>query len=112
MSEPVLRRFDAVPSEHPLRFADREVFLTPGVQASEGGPLSTYSAHFGRGERADLPAPYEEVWVVFHGRLRLRSADAEFTVGPGQYLHVPENTRGQVEALSDSTLVCVSVPAH
>jgi ethanolamine utilization protein EutQ (cupin superfamily) len=108
-----VRAFDTERNEgRTLQFGERQVFITPGVEQSEGGPLSAYSAHFGRGERADLPAPYEEVWVLLRGRLRIRGGDADVTVSAGEYLHVPEDSPGEVEALEDTTLVCVSVPAH
>ncbi|WP_148239359.1 cupin [Ruania zhangjianzhongii] len=112
MSEPTVRRFDAAANDRTIRFGDREVFLTPAVTADEGGALSAYSAQFGKGERAELPAPYGEVWVVLHGCLRLRSRDSELTVHAGQYAHVPEHTPGELEALQDTTLACISVPAH
>lgn len=95
-----------------VQFGSQKIFITPAVEQAEGGPLSAYSASFGRGERADLPAPYEEVWVVLRGRLRIRSASTDITVGAGDYLHVPEDSPGEVEAMEDTTLVCVSVPAH
>lgn len=109
---PVVRAFDTAPSDRATQVGDRQIFITPAVEKSEGGPMSAYSATFGRGERADLPAPYDEVWVVIHGRLLIRSGDTDITVGPGEFLHVPENSPGQVEATEDTALVCVSVPAH
>lgn len=101
-----------ISEERSIRFGDHRIFLTPGVEAVEGGPLSAYTAAFGVGERADLPAAYEEVWVVVRGRLRIRTADTEVTAGAGDYLHVPEDTPGEVDVLDDTTLVCVSVPGH
>ena len=95
-----------------MQLGDRRIFLTPAVEKSDGGPLSAYSATFGRGERADLPAPYDEVWVVLHGRLRVSSGATETTAGAGDFLHVPGDSPGQVEALENTTVVCVSVPAH
>jgi ethanolamine utilization protein EutQ (cupin superfamily) len=109
---PVVRMFDTATSNRAIQLGDHQIFMTPAVEQSEGRPLSAYSATFGRGERADLPAPYEEVWVVIHGRLRIRSGDSDITVGPGQFVHVPEDSPGEVEATEDTTLVCVSVPAH
>jgi quercetin dioxygenase-like cupin family protein len=52
------------------------------------------------------------VWVVLRGRLRIRGGGTDVTVGAGEYLHVPEDSPGEVEALEDTALVCVSVPAH
>jgi quercetin dioxygenase-like cupin family protein len=34
------------------------------------------------------------------------------TVRAGDFVHVPEQTPGVVEALENTTMVCVSVPAH
>jgi quercetin dioxygenase-like cupin family protein len=34
------------------------------------------------------------------------------TVRAGDFVHVPEQAPGVVEALEDTTMVCVSVPAH
>ncbi|UFU07476.1 cupin [Ruania halotolerans] len=95
-----------------LQFGDRQLFIRPAVDTSEGRLFSAYSARFGRGERADLPAPYEEVWVVVQGWLRIHTACTDITAGAGDYLHVPKNTPGEVEALEETTLVCISVPAH
>ena len=94
------------------QFGDRRIFVTPAVEHAEGGPMSVYSAHFGRGEHAELAASYEEVWTVTRGRLRISSADAVVTVGAGQFVHIPRKSPGEVEALEDASLVCVSVPAH
>ncbi|SDE35460.1 cupin [Glycomyces harbinensis] len=112
MTDALVRVFDTEENDRTLRFGDRRISITPAVEQAEGGPLSAYSARFGRGERADLPAPYEEVWVVVHGRIRIRSAGSEVEIGPGGFLHVPEDSPGEVEALEDTALVCVSVPAH
>ncbi|MEV6816804.1 hypothetical protein, partial [Micromonospora sp. NPDC051296] len=34
------------------------------------------------------------------------------TVHAGDFVHVPEQAPGVVEAIEDTTMVCVSVPAH
>ncbi|MFF1670323.1 hypothetical protein ACFVWN_11380 [Nocardiopsis flavescens] len=86
--------------------------IAPGVEAAEGGPLSTYTAFFAAGARADLPAPYTEVWVVLAGALRVGEGAGAATVRSGDHVHVPEHAPGTVEALEDTTVVCVSVPAH
>lgn len=108
-----VRRFetteDAGPSQ---RLGGHDITLTPAVEASEGGPLSAYSARFGPGERAELPAPYDEVWVILRGLLRILSRGSVLLVGAGQYVHVPEGSPGQVEALEETVLVSVSAPAH
>ncbi|ACQ81574.1 hypothetical protein Bcav_3331 [Beutenbergia cavernae DSM 12333] len=111
MTEPAVRSFDSALANGP-RLGDRRITMTPAVEASEGGPLSAYTAHLGRGERADVPAPYDEVWVVVSGRLRIVGPGGVVTAGAGEYLHVPRETPGELEAVEDTTLVCVSVPAH
>src|SRR5690606_9704833 len=107
-----VRRFDTATSNRAIQLGDHQIFMTPAVEKSDGRPLSAYSATFGRGERADLPAPFEEVRVVIHGRLLIRGGDQDLMVGPGEFVHVPENSPGEVEAIEDTTLVSVSVPAH
>lgn len=94
------------------RFGERDITMTPAVEASEGGALSAYSASFGAGEVADLPAPYEEVWVVLSGQLRLDSHGQSLTARTGDLVHVPSDSPGTVEALELTALACVSVPAH
>jgi quercetin dioxygenase-like cupin family protein len=74
--------------------------------------MSAYPAFFATGARADLPAAYAEVWVVLSGALRVGAGDDAVTVRPGDFVHVPEQAPGTVEALEDTTVVCVSVPAH
>jgi quercetin dioxygenase-like cupin family protein len=50
--------------------------------------------------------------VVLSGAL-LVGEDAEaVTVWAGEFVRVPEQAPGLVEALEDTTLVCVSAPAH
>jgi ethanolamine utilization protein EutQ (cupin superfamily) len=82
------------------------------VEKAEGGPLSAYYARFGSGERAALPAGYAEVWVVVSGSLTLRTGGRTLTADPGDVLHVPEDSPGELTAEEDTELVCVSVPAH
>ncbi|QSB05449.1 hypothetical protein [Natronoglycomyces albus] len=109
---PTVRKFDTAHSDRTTQLPDHRIRITPAVEATEGGPLSAYGATFGQGERAKLPAPYEEVWVIVRGLLRLNWNGDSLTVGAGEYLHVPRNSPGEVEALEETTLVCVSVPAH
>ena len=112
-STPRVRVFDsAVESSASLWLGEGRIVITPAVEAAEGESLSAYSARFARGTRAELPAPYQEVWVVISGLLRLCSAGAVVTAGPGQFLHVPQDAPGHVEALEATVLVSVSVPAH
>ncbi len=74
--------------------------------------MSAYTSFFREGAHADLPAPYAEIWVVLSGALRVGTASEAVTVREGDFVHVPEQAPGTVEALEDTTMVCVSVPAH
>ena len=90
----------------------RAIRIGPLVEKAEGGPLSAYYARFGSGETAALPAAYTEVWVVLSGSLTLRTGGRVLTAGPGDLLHVPEDSPGELTAEEDTELACVSVPAH
>jgi ethanolamine utilization protein EutQ (cupin superfamily) len=109
---PPVRCFSPGGESGPVRFGDRRIVITPAVEAAEGGPLSTYSAFFGAGERADLPAPYDEVWVVIRGRIVVGETGRMVSAAAGDHLHVPRDSPGQVEAIEDTELICISVPAH
>lgn len=109
---PPVRAFGTATNDRTVQFGEHRIFITPAVEKADGGPLSAYSAHFGRGEQADLPAPYEEVWVVLSGALRLHGSGEDVVVRAGEFVQVPEQSPGTVEALEDTLLVCVSVPAH
>jgi quercetin dioxygenase-like cupin family protein len=95
-----------------VRRSDEQILVVPALGAEDGGPVSAYTAHFRAGARADLPAPYTEVWVVISGALRVGTSTDSVTVRAGEFVHVPEQAPGAVEALADTTLVCVSAPAH
>lgn len=109
---PRVRKFPPPDGPGPIQLGDRRIHLTPAVERSEGGPLSAYSAFFGQGERADLPAPYEEIWVVLAGRIAVESHAHPIVANAGDFLHVPQHTPGAVVAMEDTRLVCISVPAH
>ncbi|WHT16962.1 cupin [Crossiella sp. CA-258035] len=109
---PPVRRFTPGGEGGPIRFGDHRIVMTPAVEAAEGGPLSTYSAFFGAGESADLPAPYDEVWVVIRGKIVVGEPGRTVSGEAGDHLHVPRDSPGTVEAIEDTELVCVSVPAH
>jgi len=108
---PKPRRFSSVMGDDAVRFGDH-IFIAPALGKNDGGSMSAYTAFFDAGARAELPASYAEVWVVLHGVLRVGAETDAVTVHAGDYVHVPEETPGAVEALEDSTIVCVSVPAH
>ena len=50
--------------------------------------------------------------MVLSGALRVGAESDAVTVRAGDFVHVPEQAPGVVEALEDTTMVCVSVPAH
>ncbi|MGI5219736.1 cupin domain-containing protein [Nocardia sp. CA-290969] len=86
--------------------------IAPGLDKEAGAAMSAYTAFFAAGACADLPAPYAEVWVVLSGALRVGEGSDAVTLRAGDYVHVPEQAPGVVEAFEDTTMVCVSVPAH
>ena len=105
------RRFSSEIGDDAVHFGD-QISIAPALTKDEGQPLSAYASFFRAGARADLPAPYAEVWVVLSGVLRVGTAGDAVTVRAGEFVHVPEQAPGTVEALEDTRLVCVSVPAH
>ena len=105
------RRFSSAIGDDAVRFGDR-ILIAPALGTEDGESMSAYTSYFSAGARADLPAPYAEVWVVLSGTLRVGTESDVVTVGAGDFVHVPEQTAGVVEALEDTTMVCVSVPPH
>ncbi|MEJ3652357.1 cupin [Actinomycetes bacterium KLBMP 9759] len=105
------RVFSSVIGDDALRFGDR-IRIAPGLDGEIGVSMSAYTAFFQVGARADLPAPYAEVWVVLSGALRVGAGRDAVTARAGDFVHVPEQAPGVVEAVEDTTVVCVSVPAH
>jgi quercetin dioxygenase-like cupin family protein len=105
------RRFSSAIGDDAVRFGDR-ILIAPGFGEEVSRSMSAYTSFFRAGARADLPAPYEEVWVVLSGALRVGVEGDAATVRAGDFAHVPEQAPGVVEALEDTTVVCVSVPAH
>jgi quercetin dioxygenase-like cupin family protein len=105
------RRFSSAIGGDAVRFGD-EILIAPALGKEAGRPMSAYTSFFRAGARADLPASYEEIWVVLRGALRVGAEDDAVTVRAGDFVHVPEQAPGVVEAIEDTTMVCVSVPAH
>jgi quercetin dioxygenase-like cupin family protein len=108
---PPVRRFSSAIGDDAVRFGDR-ILIAPALDKDAGGSMSAYTSFFYAGARADLPASYAEVWVVLSGALRVGTENDAVTVRAGDFVHVPEQAPGVVEALEDTTMVCVSVPAH
>lgn len=106
-----VRRFGSTIGDDAVRFGDR-ILIAPGLDAETGGSMSAYTSFLAAGARADLPAPYAEVWVVLSGALRVGAPPDAVDVRAGDFVHVPEQAPGIVEAVEDATMVCVSVPAH
>jgi quercetin dioxygenase-like cupin family protein len=105
------RRFSAAIGDDAIRFGDG-IFIAPAIGKHENEAMSAYTSFFRQGARADLPAHYAEVWVILSGALRVETASEAVTARAGDFVHVPEQAAGTVEALEDTTMVCVSVPAH
>lgn len=110
-TEPRPRGFSSVIGDDAVRFGD-QILIAPAFGRADGASMSAYTSFFHAGARADLPAPYAEVWVVLTGAVRVGAGTDAVTVREGDFVHVPEQTAGIVEALEDTTMVCVSVPAH
>ncbi len=105
------RRFSSAIGDDAIRFGDG-ILIAPALGKQESETMSAYTSFFRKGARADLPAPYAELWVVLSGALRVGTGSEAVTVRAGEFVHVPEQAPGMVEALEDTTMVCVSVPAH
>jgi quercetin dioxygenase-like cupin family protein len=105
------RRFSSAIGDGAIRFGDR-ILIAPALGEEAGSSMSAYTSFLRTGVSADLPASYAEVWVVLSGALRVGAAGDAVTVRSGDFVHVPEQAPGAVEALEDTTMVCVSVPAH
>ena len=106
-----VQRFSSAIGDDAVPFGDR-MLIASGLDKETGGSMSAYTTFLREGARAELPAPYAEVWVVLSGLLRVGVGSDAVTARAGDYLHVPEQAPGVVEALDDTTMVCVSVPAH
>lgn len=111
VTPPRARRFGSEIGSDAVRFGDR-ILIVPALDKAAGESMSAYTTFLYAGARADLPAPYAEIWVVLDGTLRVGGEGDAVTVGAGDFVHVPEQTPGIVEAVEDTTMVCVSVPAH
>ncbi|TWF78209.1 hypothetical protein FHX44_114128 [Pseudonocardia hierapolitana] len=105
------RRFSSAIGDDAVRFGDG-ILIAPALGKETSRSMSAYTSFFHAGARADLPASYEEVWVVLSGALRVGAEGDAVTVRAGDFVHVPEQAPGVVEAIEDTTMVCVSVPAH
>jgi quercetin dioxygenase-like cupin family protein len=105
------RKFSSAVGDDAIRFSDH-ILIAPALDKDEGGSMSAYTSFLRAGARADLPAPYAELWVVLSGALRVGAASDAVTVRAGEFVHVPEQAPGYVEALADTRMVCVSVPAQ
>jgi ethanolamine utilization protein EutQ (cupin superfamily) len=106
-----VRKFSTAVGDDSIRFSG-DIVIAPALGVKDGGPMSAYTSVLNAGARADLPAPYTEVWVVLSGVLRVGDANGTVTVRGGEFVHIPEQAPGTVEALEDTTMVCVSAPAH
>ena len=107
-----VRKFSSAISDGAIHFGDGQISIAPALTKDEGQPMSVYTSFFRAGAQADLPAPYAEIWVVLNGALRVGTASDAVTARAGDFVHVPEQAPGTVEALEDTRLVCISVPAH
>lgn len=98
------RRFRSGIGDDAVQFSD-DITLTPALSKEDGGAMSAYSVFFRAGAVAELPAPYSEIWVVLSGLLRVGTEGDFVTAQSGDFVHIPEQAPGNVEALEDTTLV-------
>lgn len=74
--------------------------------------LGTYTIPAGQPD-PQRPHREDEVYVVTHGRARLRTPDATVDVGPGSVLFVPAGEEHAfVDVVEDLTVVVVFAPAE
>lgn len=83
-------------------FPGKSIAIAHAVTKNEGGSLSAYFARRGKGEVADLPVPYAEIWVMMSGALTLHSGGETITAGQGEVLHVPMDTPGEMVVDADA----------
>ncbi|GAA1755374.1 hypothetical protein GCM10009767_13350 [Kocuria aegyptia] len=50
--------------------------------------------------------------MVLRGRIRVGEGSHVIEAGAGDYVHVPQNTPGELFAVEKTTMVCVAAPAH
>lgn len=105
------RRFSSAIGNDAVRFGDG-ILIAHALGKEASRAMGAYTSFFSAGARADLPASYAEVWVVLSGALQVGAWSDAVAVRAGDFVHVPEQAPGVVEALEDTTMVCVSVPAH
>lgn len=94
--EGAVRRFASDRIENWQQMGELGIQLGSMVEKEEGEPLSAYYARFAKGATAPLPASYSELWVVLSGALTLHTHEDTHTVSPGEPLHVPKNSPGEV----------------
>jgi len=92
------------------QFGDKQIFVGEAVEEEFGYQMSVAFAQFAAGEGDDVPAPYDEVWVVTEGALTVRGDGYTVHAQKGDLVHIPEGSPGVVEADQDLELVLAAHP--
>ncbi len=111
MTHRIVQVFDSTIGDDAIRFGER-ILIAPGLDKDANASMSAYTSFLAAGAVAELPAPYEEIWVVLCGQLRVGDPNDAVIARTGHFVHIPEQAPGVVEAIDDTTIVCISVPAH
>ncbi|MEV6816348.1 cupin domain-containing protein, partial [Micromonospora sp. NPDC051296] len=98
---PQARRFSSTIGDDAIRFGDR-ILIAPALDKEASRSMSAYTSLLYAGARAGLPAPYAEIWVVLSGAVRVGAGSDAVTVHAGDFVHVPEQAPGVVEAIEDT----------
>ncbi|TLF93546.1 hypothetical protein FEK35_29905 [Nocardia cyriacigeorgica] len=74
------------------------------------GRISAGFTRMDAGARAPLAAPYEEVWVLTAGAMRIDSADGVVSARPGDLVHLRPASRGELEVTDDLDMLALAFP--
>lgn len=89
---------------------DRQIFAGDATSDDTGFAMEAGFARFGAGEQAEVPVPYDEVWVVTRGSLTVRDDESTLTATAGEALYIPRHAPGMVQANEDTELLTVTYP--
>lgn len=105
---PRIRHFSSPKTWHQLE--DKRIFMGEVVEETYGYQMSVGFAQLAKGESADIPAPYDEVWIVTNGALAIRADGDTLLARAGDLLYVPAGSPGLAHAEEDVELVLASHP--
>lgn len=105
-----IRKFSITETKTWEQLEDKQIFGGDVLDESYGHRMSAMYWQLGKGEHAEVPAPYDEVWIVTRGAVTIRSGEDRVTAHGGELLLVPEATPGVAEAEADTELFTVAHP--